>query len=71
VLTVDDVNQSRDELDFWEAIEDRSDQFETVKTAAEDDLTVFYTSGTTGDLKGVRRANECISATSRFSSRGS
>jgi len=57
VLTVGDVDRARDELDFWEVIADRSDQFETVETAAEDDLTVFYTSGTTGDPKGVRHAN--------------
>jgi acetyl-CoA synthetase len=52
VLTVDP--QTRDDVDFWEAIDDYSVEFDTVNTDAVDDAQIIYTSGTTGDPKGVR-----------------
>ncbi|WP_254838571.1 acyl-CoA synthetase [Natronomonas marina] len=59
-LTVGDVEVADDETDFWEAIEEESADFENATTAAEDDLIIVYTSGTTGAPKGVRHAHRVL-----------
>lgn len=59
VLTVDATAEAG-ETEFWDAIEDRSNEFDTVETDAEDDAIIIYTSGTTGDPKGVRHAHRVL-----------
>ncbi|QFU81572.1 acyl-CoA synthetase [Natronorubrum aibiense] len=66
LLTVGDVDADEagpstvDEVDFWDALEGRSSEFETVDTDAEDDAIIIYTSGTTGEPKGVRHAHRML-----------
>ena len=45
---------------FQEAISDQSPAFETVSTQAEDTGVIMYTSGTTGDPKGVVHAHRYV-----------
>ncbi|WP_255195735.1 acyl-CoA synthetase [Halorarius litoreus] len=59
-LTVGAVDDHPDEVDLWDAIDEYSDEFETVDTDAEADAIIIYTSGTTGDPKGVRHAHRML-----------
>jgi len=59
-LTVGEADGADDEADFWEAIEDGTTDLENATTAAEDDLIIVYTSGTTGAPKGVRHAHRVL-----------
>ncbi|HTT77772.1 MAG TPA: AMP-binding protein [Candidatus Binataceae bacterium] len=47
-------------LSFDELIAKASDDFSTVRTAAEDPILLMYTSGTTGDPKGVLHASRYV-----------
>jgi acetyl-CoA synthetase len=62
VLTVgvDDPDEGAGEAALWDAVDDRSPEFEPVETAAEDDAIFIYTSGTTGDPKGVRHVHRML-----------
>jgi len=56
VVTYDDFDRD-DELNFQEAIDGHSPDFETRETAADDEAFIIYTSGTTGQPKGVVHAH--------------
>ncbi len=47
-------------IDFWDAIEKGSDEFETAKTSADDPALLIYTSGTTGPPKGALHAHRVL-----------
>jgi len=51
-----------DTLDFDELMRDASPEFETVRTDAEDYALLHFTSGTTGQPKGVLHAHEAVVA---------
>ncbi|HEX7790113.1 MAG TPA: AMP-binding protein, partial [Afipia sp.] len=45
---------------FWQSIEDASEDFATVETAADDPAIIIYTSGTTGNPKGALHAHRVL-----------
>ncbi|MFB6155978.1 MAG: acyl-CoA synthetase, partial [Haloferacaceae archaeon] len=73
VVVVDDGSgagaREADDLDFHEAVAAADREYETARTAGEDDALLYYTSGTTGLAKGVRHKHRWIAgvaATQRY-----
>ncbi|MEM4782486.1 MAG: AMP-binding protein, partial [Halalkalicoccus sp.] len=68
VIVVGDDSRDGD-LDFHGSLSGASPEFETVRTAGEDDALLYYTSGTTGRAKGVLHKYRWVAgvaATQRF-----
>lgn len=47
-------------VDFWDAVDEQSTDFETVATGSEDPALIIYTSGTTSDPKGTVLAHRAL-----------
>ena len=52
--------QGKDIIDFWQAVENASDQFRPVNTRPDDPAMIIYTSGTTGPPKGAYHAHRML-----------
>ncbi|UHQ96311.1 acyl-CoA synthetase [Natrinema halophilum] len=59
-LTVGDVTPTDGETAFWNVVEEAAPTFETTETDAEDNALIVYTSGTTGNPKGVVHAHRYV-----------
>lgn len=62
-------NAREDDLDYHDATDAASAEFEPVRTSGEDDALLYYTSGTTGPAKGVLHKHRWVAgvaATQRY-----
>ena len=53
IIVIGDAKLKEDEVNFADALEESSTDFEMVELNADDNMVLIYTGGTTGDPKGV------------------
>jgi acetyl-CoA synthetase len=66
VMDGDEGERQEGDIDFGEAMENASESYDVVDTAADDPAQLYYSSGTTGKAKGILHAHRYLLAHEEF-----